>query len=112
MFRWYKELRGDEKRTFWACFGGWATDALDVQTYSFVIPALISLWNLSKSEAGLWARYGRCVPVACRCLIGFPAAQSSDRNLRDYSLCHGDYGRIDSAGNKGTRSQTGDLTTQ
>jgi hypothetical protein len=43
MFRWYKELRADEKRTFWACFGGWATDALDVQIYSFVIPALISL---------------------------------------------------------------------
>ena len=40
MFRWYKELRGNEKRTFWACFGGWATDALDVQIYSFVIPAV------------------------------------------------------------------------
>jgi MFS family permease len=55
MFRWYEELRADEKRTFWACFGGWATDALDVQIYSFVIPALISLWNLSKSDAGLLA---------------------------------------------------------
>jgi MFS family permease len=55
MFRWYEELRAAEKRTFWACFGGWATDALDVQIYSFVIPALISLWNLSKSDAGLLA---------------------------------------------------------
>ena len=55
MLRWYKELRADQKRTFWACFGGWATDALDVQIYGFVIPALISLWNLSKSDAGLLA---------------------------------------------------------
>jgi MFS family permease len=55
VFRWYKELKADEKRTFWACFGGCATDALDVQIYSFVIPALISLWNLSKSDAGLLA---------------------------------------------------------
>jgi len=55
MFRWYKELGADEKRSFWACFGGWATDALDVQIYSFVVPALISLWNLSKADAGLLA---------------------------------------------------------
>jgi MFS family permease len=55
MFRWYKELQAEEKRSFWACFAGWATDALDVQIYSFVIPALISLWNLSKSDAGLIA---------------------------------------------------------
>jgi hypothetical protein len=28
-----------ERRTFWACFGGWALDALDVQIYTFVVPA-------------------------------------------------------------------------
>jgi MFS family permease len=55
VFAWYKELRADERRTFWACFGGWATDAFDVQIYSFVIPALISLWNLFKPDAGLLA---------------------------------------------------------
>jgi hypothetical protein len=27
---WYRELAPNEKRTFWACFGGWALDALDV----------------------------------------------------------------------------------
>jgi MFS family permease len=50
---WYKELNPQGKRTFWACFGGWATDGMDVQIYSFVIPALLSLWKLSKSDAGL-----------------------------------------------------------
>ena len=35
---WYRELTPVEKRTFWACFGGWALDAMDVQIFSFVIP--------------------------------------------------------------------------
>src|SRR5262249_16676081 len=30
---WYKELQSGEKRTFWACFGGWALDAMDVQIF-------------------------------------------------------------------------------
>src|SRR3954453_2833506 len=28
---WYRELQPGEKRTFWACFGGWTLDAMDVQ---------------------------------------------------------------------------------
>ena len=36
---WYAELAPSEKRTFWACFGGWALDAYDVQIFSFAIPA-------------------------------------------------------------------------
>jgi hypothetical protein len=34
-----------ERRTFWACFGGWALDALDVQIYTFVVPALVAVWH-------------------------------------------------------------------
>jgi hypothetical protein len=34
MFQWYREIRPVERRTFWACFGGWALDALDVQMFS------------------------------------------------------------------------------
>jgi len=52
MLSWYKELKGEEKRTFWACFGGYAMDAMDVQIYSFVIPALLSLWQLAKIGRG------------------------------------------------------------
>src|SRR5215471_21806492 len=37
----------------WGCFGGWSLDAFDVQMYSFVIPTVISLWGLSRGEAGL-----------------------------------------------------------
>ena len=55
MLAWYGELGGKEKRTFWACFGGWALDAMDVQIYSFVIPALVALWQISNAQAGLLA---------------------------------------------------------
>ncbi len=37
MFNWFKTVSPQEKRTFWACFGGWALDALDVQMFSLVI---------------------------------------------------------------------------
>jgi len=52
MVAWWRGLSAPERRTFWACFGGWALDAMDVQLYSFAMPALIAAWNLSKGEAG------------------------------------------------------------
>jgi MFS family permease len=55
MFNWYRELSTDGRRTFWACFAGFALDALDVQIYSFVMPALIGLWALTNAQAGLIA---------------------------------------------------------
>src|SRR5260370_4794892 len=50
---WYRSISGVERRTFWACFGGWSLDALDLQMFSLVIPAIIATWHLSKTEAGL-----------------------------------------------------------
>ena len=55
MLDWYSHMGVAERRTFWACFGGWALDAFDVQIYSFVVPALIALWHISKGQAGLLA---------------------------------------------------------
>ena len=55
MLDWYRDLNTVERRTFRACFGGWALDALDVQIYSFVIPALIALWQITNAQAGLLA---------------------------------------------------------
>jgi len=55
MIDWYRELGTAERRTFWACFGGWALDALDVQIYSFVVPALIAVWHITNAQAGLLA---------------------------------------------------------
>lgn len=51
---WYSSLSRRERRTFWGCFSGWATDAFDVQVYSLAIPVLISIGFLSgTAEAGL-----------------------------------------------------------
>ena len=55
MTRWYRDLDRRERRTLWACFGGWALDGLDVQLYSFVMPSLIVLWQISSTQAGLLA---------------------------------------------------------
>jgi len=55
MLDWYRDLGVAERRTFWACFGGWALDALDVQIYTFAVPALIAVWHISNAQAGLLA---------------------------------------------------------
>lgn len=53
MFRWYGDVSATERRTFWACLGGWALDALDVQIFSLVIPAIIASFAISRTDAGL-----------------------------------------------------------
>ncbi len=53
MSNWYSECSPLEKRTFWASFGGWALDALDVQMFGLAIPALIAAFSISKADAGL-----------------------------------------------------------
>src|SRR6266705_1670578 len=50
---WYTELEPNEKRTFWACFGGWMLDAMDVQIFSFAIPAIIIAFAITNADAGL-----------------------------------------------------------
>jgi MFS family permease len=52
MFSWIKDLSSKERRTLWACFGGWTLDAMDLQVYAFVIPTLISIWHLTNAQAG------------------------------------------------------------
>jgi MFS family permease len=55
MFAWFTELTKREKRTFWACLGGWSVDAMDTQMYPLAIPALIALWGMTKGQAGILA---------------------------------------------------------
>ncbi|MHA3903576.1 MFS transporter [Castellaniella sp. WN] len=52
MFDWFRNLSRSQKLTFWACFGGWALDALDIQVYAQAIPSLMATWNISKAQAG------------------------------------------------------------
>src|SRR5207237_5144091 len=50
---WVSDLAPRERRAFCACGGGWALDAMDVQMYSFVIPALIATWGITRAQAGV-----------------------------------------------------------
>ena len=52
---WYTEMKPHEKNTFWACFGGWVLDAMDVQIYSFVIGTIIVAFAIKPGEAGFIA---------------------------------------------------------
>jgi MFS family permease len=52
LFEWFKAMSRHERRTFWACFSGWAMDAMDVQIYALVMPTLIVIWHLTKGQAG------------------------------------------------------------
>ena len=50
---WYAEMKPRERSAFWACVGGWILDAMDVQMFSFAIPALLTAFAITKSDAGL-----------------------------------------------------------
>ncbi|AFK72717.1 4-methylmuconolactone transporter [Pseudomonas putida SJTE-1] len=53
MFEWYKNGSPRERKTFWACFSGWALDTYDAQMFSFLLPTLMAVWQISKGEAGM-----------------------------------------------------------
>ncbi|MBU9580497.1 MFS transporter [Ralstonia mannitolilytica] len=75
LFRWYREISSQERRTFWSCKVGYALDAMDTQILSFVIPTLIGVWGLSKADAGL---IGTCTLLASAA-GGWVAGILSDR---------------------------------
>ncbi|MCT7298260.1 MFS transporter [Ralstonia sp. CHL-2022] len=75
LFRWYREISAQERRTFWSCKVGYALDAMDTQILSFVIPTLIGVWGLSKADAGL---IGTCTLLASAA-GGWVAGILSDR---------------------------------
>jgi MFS family permease len=52
VFEWYRGGNREAKKTFWACYCGWALDSHDTQIFSFLLPTLLATWSLSKSAAG------------------------------------------------------------
>jgi len=52
LFGWYQELSWIERRTFWACYGGWSLDALDAQMFGLAIPAIVGTWGIGNALAG------------------------------------------------------------
>ncbi len=75
LFGWYRHTSTSERRAFWSCKIGYALDAMDTQFLSFVIPALIASWGLTKGEAGLIGT----VTLLTSALGGWIAGILSDR---------------------------------
>lgn len=50
---WIRQLSPTERSAFVATFSGWMLDGMDVMVYSLVLPVLLSLWHISKAQAGL-----------------------------------------------------------
>src|SRR6266849_4312975 len=70
---WISDLTPRERRAFGACAGGWALDAMDVQFYSFVIPALIATWGITRGQAGILGTAALLVSAAGGWLAGWLA---------------------------------------
>lgn len=75
MFNWYKDVSRGERKTFWACFGGWAVDALEVQMFGLAIPALLVALSMSKADAGLISG----ITLVTTAVGGWLAGSLSDR---------------------------------
>lgn len=78
----YKNMNGNERRTFWACATGWALDGMDFMIYPLVIGTIMSLWKVSSSEAGLAAT----ITLLTSSLGGWLAGYLSDRIGRVITL--------------------------
>jgi MFS family permease len=75
MFGWLGELTPVERRTMIGCLGGWSLDALDVQIFSFVIPTLLTVWGISRADAGVLGT----VTLLVSAIGGWLAGALSDR---------------------------------
>jgi len=49
---WLQSTSAGERRALLAAYAGYGLDAFDFMVYSFVIPTLLTLWSMSKAQAG------------------------------------------------------------
>src|SRR5215213_10617205 len=71
----YQNMTPPERRTFWACFVGWALAALDFMISPLVIGTIITLWQVQRDTAGLAVT----VTLLASALGGWIAGYLSDR---------------------------------
>jgi MFS family permease len=90
---WYEALTGTERHAFWACFAGWGLDGMDVFLYTYMIPTLISLWGMSRVQAGSIVT----VSLLTSSLGGWIAGVLADRFGRARSCKSRSFGTPDSA---------------
>jgi MFS family permease len=49
---WLQSTSASERRVLFATYLGYGLDGFDLMIYSFVIPTLLTLWSMSKAQAG------------------------------------------------------------
>ena len=49
---WLRETTARERKTLIAAGAGWGTDAFDFMIFPMVIPTLMSVWGMTRAEAG------------------------------------------------------------
>jgi MFS family permease len=49
---WLQSTSASERRALLAAYAGYGLDAFDFMIYSFIIPTLLTLWSMSKAQAG------------------------------------------------------------
>jgi MFS family permease len=81
---WYAKMSAQEKNAFWACTGGWVLDAMDVQIFTFVIPAIMASFQVTRAQVGLIAT----ATLVTSALGGWFAGALSDRYGRVRMLRH------------------------
>ncbi len=72
---WYSEFTTVERRTFWACLGGYTLDALDSTMYALLAPVFITVLGFTKPEIGALTTMG----LVGNCFGGWIAGAVADR---------------------------------
>jgi MFS family permease len=67
---WYWTLSPPGRAAFWATGGGWALDAFNQMSVSFILPALTAAFALSGTQAGLIASVGMVTSAIGGALAG------------------------------------------
>ena len=49
---WLQSTSASERRVLLATYAGYGLDGFDLMIYSFIIPTLLTLWSMSKAQAG------------------------------------------------------------
>ncbi len=70
---WLTHLDAKERTTLVATFAGWMLDGMDVMVYSFVLPALVVLWHISRGQAGVLGTSALLLSAAGGWLAGLGA---------------------------------------
>jgi MFS family permease len=72
---WLRHTSGPERRSLIAAFAGYGLDGFDYMVYTFLIPTLLGLWGMSKTEAGFIATGA----LLCSAVGGWAAGVLADR---------------------------------